>query len=121
MALGNGCDNAIRASHDVIVDASSMEVCLANYEEYKAHVAFKIYKEEMENYRCRKIGDGSFFASKRAWMRLSKNFPVLRATEKRLLPLGFEGDARHVCEQLAGRDLDASCERLWEPLEPPSL
>ena len=67
------------------------------YEVFPAHLAFKIYVKGLDNFQCKKIGDGSFFTAKRARDRLSRDFPVTEETRS-VISLAFDGDARAVFE-----------------------
>lgn len=58
-----------------------------------------------------------FFAAKRAWERLVRDFPVTEATKKRLLPHAFDRDSRTVFEEVANNNLHASVDDLWGLLE----
>lgn len=82
-----------------------------------SHMAFKIYQKGLEGVRCRKVGDNTFFAAKRTWKRMIKDFPVTEATSRRLLPLAFEGDARSVYEEVANEAMDLNTTELWARLE----
>ena len=93
---------------DVIADSE--------YTVYPTHVAYRIYQKGMLSARCKRIGDGSFFISKRSWDRLTKDFPTSKAGKKRLFSLAFDGDARFVYEEVAGFNPDASSEELWDML-----
>lgn len=90
---------------------------VAEYEVYPTSVAYKIYKSALEHARCKKIGDGSFFDSKRTWERLLKDFPIMESSERRLLPYAFEKDARRVYEEVASMHTEASAAELWGLLE----
>ena len=87
------------------------------YDLYPIATAFKIYKSALEQSRCKKIGDGSFFDGKRTWERLLKDFPIEKKTERRLMPSAFEKDAQRVYEEVAGSSFEASAEELWSLLE----
>ena len=88
-----------------------------DYDLYPIATAFKIYKSALEQSRCKKIRDGSFFDAKRTWERLLKDFPIEKKAERRLMPSAFEKDAQRVYEEVAGSNLKASAEELWSLLE----
>lgn len=98
-------------------DPDDGDVSPTDFEVYPAHIAFKIYQKGLENSRCKRIGDGTFFSAKRTWNRLPNAFPTTNATQKCLLPLAFEGDARHVYEEVAGMHVTATMSNLWSALE----
>lgn len=83
-----------------------------DYEVYPAHIAYKIYQKGMPSFRCKRIGDGSFFVAKRSWDRLAIDFPTTTHGQRRLLPLAFEGDARLVYEEIASSNPTAQCQDL---------
>lgn len=87
------------------------------YEIYPISVAYKIYKSAFESVHCRKIGDGSFFDTKRTWLRLLKDFPISERAERRLMPYAFEKDALRVYEEVAGEHTEATSAELWGLLE----
>lgn len=88
-----------------------------NYLVYPAGVAYKIYKSALENTRCRKIGDGSFFDDKHNWQRLLADFPIREADERRLMSYAFDRAAQRVYEEVASENRDCSATTLWELLE----
>ncbi len=84
---------------------------------YPSHMAFKEYHKGLEDVKCKRVGDATFFAAKRAWERLVRDFPVTEATKKRLLPHAFDRDARIIFEEVANTNLHASVDDLWGLLE----
>ena len=87
------------------------------YSVYPTHVAFKIYQQGLIGFRCKRVGDGSFFLAKRTWERLLKDFPIMESSRMRLILQAFEGDARHVFEEIANSDPDMDSAELWTRLE----
>lgn len=48
--------------------------------ENSSHKAFKIYQRCLENVSCSRVGDASFFGTKKAWTRLNHDFPISVST-----------------------------------------
>lgn len=84
---------------------------------YRADTAFKIYQSALKEVRCKRVGDSSFFTAKRAWNRLVNDFPITETTQRRLLSLAFEGDARNVYEEVANNSIGYTTQQLWKKLE----
>ncbi len=87
------------------------------FEVYPSHMAFKVYHKGLQDVKCKRVGDATFFAAKRAWERLVRDFPVTEMTKKRLLPHAFDGDARIVFEEVANTNLHANVDEMWGLLE----
>eukprot|EP00171_Calliarthron_tuberculosum_P002219 IDg2219t1 len=101
------------AKHEISRMESDLDLTKRrDYDVYPAHLAFKVYQKGLEDVRCKKVGDSSFFAARRTWDRLNNDFPVTEGTKKRLLPLAFDGDARHVYEEVANNAVSSTIEEL---------
>ena len=98
------------------IELNTSKSFTGDFEIYPTHSAYEIYQKGLESTHCRRIGDGSFFVSRRCWDRLVADFPTTRAGRKRLLPLAFDGDARLVYEEIASFNPDLSFEKLWDLL-----